>query len=112
MTRREEFDKYLEESGGFYTFDDIMDALRTGKMQSFAEGDTLLITQVHDFPRKRVLELAYLFGDAEGYATLEPRVEEFKNEIGADVIIASGRFGWLRKMTDGWKALSVNYVKV
>lgn len=109
---RAEFEALLEEQGGLYTFDDVMQCLHEGKMQSFAEGNTLVITQVHDFPRKRVLELAYILGDFDALATIEKRVQEYKEEIGAHFVIGTGRMGWLRKNTGGWKPHSINFVKV
>lgn len=109
---RAEAEQYLQDQGGFYTFDDLLAAVREGRMQSFTDGNTLVVTQVHDFPRKRVLEVAYIFGDRKGYVGLEPEVEKFRDKVGAEMMIATGRTGWLRKKLDGWEPHSVNFVKV
>lgn len=116
MTRRDyraEMDRMLELHGGLYTYEDIMDCIRDGKMQSFADGDTWLITQVNEFPRKKVLELVFVVGDFDtAEKLLNGDVERFRKEIQADMTMATGRLGWLGKKRDGWKAISANFIKV
>jgi len=115
MTRRNfraEMDRMLELQGGFYTFEDVMDHINAGKMQSFAKGDTWVITQVNEFPRKKVLEIAFVVGDISTLHELESDIEAFKTEIKADIITATGRLGWLRRHFKGWEVTSVNFVKV
>lgn len=109
--RRTEFEEMLLSSGGFYTVDDILRLVGEGKMQSFAHGDTWVLTQVHEFPRKKVVEISYVIGDMDAVLAIQERINEFAKEIGASLIIASGRPGWEAVKTDGWKKLSVNYVR-
>lgn len=115
MTRRDfraEMDRMLELQGGFYTYEDIMDHIREGKMQSFAKGNTWVITQVDEFPRKKVLTVVFVIGDMDTLHEIEPDLERFRKEIQADVMTTTGRMGWLRRSFDGWKAVSVNFVRV
>lgn len=107
----EKFKELLEEQGGFYTFEDILDCIHRGTMQSFADGDTWVITQVHEFPRKKVVEVAYVIGDMDTLKRMEAKVEKFAREIGADMLIATGRLGWQNKYFPGWKPVSHNYVR-
>lgn len=108
---REELEQMLEAHGGFYTYEDILTLIHTGQMQSFADGDNWVVTQVNKFPRKTVLEVVIVVGDLEAVKAMEPRLLEFKEEVGADLIVASGRLGWLRAKNDGWKPISVNFVR-
>jgi hypothetical protein len=108
---KERLDKMLESHGGFYTFEDILTLIHKGLMQSFAEGDNWVVTQVNTFPRKTVLEIVLVVGDLEALRAMEPRLLEFKEEVGADMIMASGRLGWLRVPSDDWKPVSVNFVR-
>lgn len=107
-----EMARVLEQQGGFYTIEDILDLIQEGRMQSFADQDTWVITQVHNFPRKKVLEIVFVIGDAEKLRELEPRIEEFRKEIQAEMMMATGRLGWLKKHFDGWKPISANFIKV
>lgn len=107
-----EMDRVLEQHGGFYTYEDILGLIETGRMQSFAEGDTWVVTQVHEFPRKKVLEIAFVIGNIEDLHKIEPKLEAFKKEIGADMLTATGRVGWSRRHFPGWEATSLNFVKV
>lgn len=104
--------KLLEYQGGFYAVEDILQLIQEGKMQSFAKGDTWVVTQVHEFPRKKVLDIVFVLGEADDLRELEPQLEAFGQQIGADMMAATGRMGWLRKAFKGWKAHSVNFVKV
>lgn len=104
--------KLLEYQGGFYTVEDILQCIQVGTMQSFAQGDTWVVTQVHEFPRKKVLDIVFVLGERQDLHELEPQLEAFKQEIGADMMTATGRMGWLRSAFKGWEAHSVNFVKV
>ena len=51
------FAKALARQGDLYTLQDILDRLADGRMQSFAENNSWMITQISNFPRRRVLEV-------------------------------------------------------
>lgn len=107
-----EMARVLEQQGGFYTLEDILDLIQEGRMQSFADQDTWVVTQVNDFPRKKVLEIVFVIGDRDKLREMEPRIEEYRREIQADLMMATGRLGWLTKHFDGWKPVSANFIKV
>lgn len=101
----------LEDHGGFYTFEDILRAIEDGHMQSFTDGESWIVTQVDIFPRKTVLSVAFVVGTIDALRNLEPEILAYKEKIGADMIIATGRLGWLKVPNDNWKATSVNFVR-
>lgn len=101
----------LEESGGLYTVEDVLDYIDKGRMQSFATDRTWVVTQVHDFPRKKVLDIVFVVGEMEDLQEIEPRLEEFRKEIQADCMSATGRMGWLKRHFKDWKPVSVNFVR-
>jgi len=105
-------ERMLELHGGFYTFEDILDLIKQGRMQSFVKGDTWVITQVNEFPRKKVLEIVFVIGDLDTLHELEPELEAYRASISADMMMATGRLGWINKHFDGWKPISVNFIKV
>lgn len=96
---------------GLYTLADVFALLREGEMQSFADGNSWVVTRICEFPQKRALEIVLAIGDLPELKKLEEQVMEFAIEQGLDVMIAAARPGFLRTKSDGWRAVSVNYVK-
>jgi hypothetical protein len=108
---KERLDKMLEATGGFYIFEDIVEMIHSGQMQSFADGDNWVVTQVHKFPRKTVLDIVLVIGEMDAVLAMEDKLVAYKEEVGADVIIATGRLGWSKTHPDNWKPVSVNFVR-
>lgn len=72
-------------------------------MQSFAEDDTWIITQIQEYPRRRVLDILYLVGDLDGALNVYNRIIAFARERGCTLIRAQGRAGWTKFADeDGW----------
>jgi hypothetical protein len=96
--------RVLDRMGGMYTLNDILTAIADGKMQSFVEGNSWIVTQIQAFPRARTVEVLAAIGDLEDLRILHDRVIDFAAEIGASVIQAHGRKGWLPDAARrGWK---------
>lgn len=105
-------EKGLKMGGDTHTLEDILDEIKSGHKQSFASGNTWAITQVLDFPRRRVLELFLVVGHGKDLSVLEEQITEYARSIGADFIRTSGRPGWkthAKKM--GWELSHVVYTK-
>lgn len=98
--------------GGFYTFQDILDKVYAGNMQSFSVGDSIAITQVLEFPQKTAVEIMLAFGELDELREVEKQIVEFKDRIGADLVMATGRLGWNKVRSEGWKLVSANYVRL
>jgi hypothetical protein len=103
--------RVLDRMGGLYTLNDILTAIAQGKMQSFVEGDSWIVTQVVSFPRAKVLEVFAAIGDLDDLRILHDRIIDFAAEIGAGVIRAYGRKGWLPDASRrGWRVKARYYV--
>ena len=86
-------------------------AIAAGKMQSFVEGDSWAITQIAVFPRAKVLEILVALGDLDELRILHDRVLAFAEEIGASVVQAYGRRGWMADAARrGWKVKARSFV--
>ena len=97
-------ERVLDRMGGLYLVTDILTAVRAGKMQMFAEGDSIAVTQIALYPRAKALEIVAVVGELEELRILHDRLMTFAAEIGASVIQAYGRKGWLPDATKrGWK---------
>ena len=109
-----EFERLLAREGGLYTFDEVMERVQSGKMQAFCEGDTLVITEIQTYPRKKVLNVNYVVGRMEDLGAVIPKLVEFQEAVGAEFIGATGRIGWVKKLKefDNWKIRSINFMRV
>lgn len=102
--RAEQVRVALAEMGDTHSLDDIVDMINSGTMQSFVEGDTWVITQIIDFPRKRVLEVFLVVGDMSSALEIYNRVFAFAREEGCVLVRAFGRDGWQKWAAPrGWR---------
>ena len=103
--------RVLARAGDLYTLDDIRTELAQNKMQSFVEGESVAITRIALYPRAKVIEILAVVGKVDEARILHDRVLIFAAEVGAKVIQAYGRKGWLHDaQRRGWKVIAENYV--
>ena len=104
--------KVLDRMGGVYLVSDILDAIAAGRMQSFVEGDSWVITQVVQFPRARMLEIIAAVGDRkECLKIYDERILQYAKDNDIPLVQAYGRHGWLidaRKR--GWKVKALSFL--
>jgi hypothetical protein len=104
-------DRVLDRMGGLYRTSDILALVRDGKLQMFAEGDSIAITRIGIFPRGKVLEILAVVGDINELRVLHDRLLIFAAEVGATVIQAFGRKGWMADARRrGWKIKARSFV--
>lgn len=108
---RAKVEKALKLANNTYDFDDIMNQLQTGHMQGHVVGDTWALTQVHDWPQRRSVNILFVIGDMKDLSELEAKVTQWAKDHGADFLTATGRDGWQSMMHDGWKAIGTLYSK-
>ena len=109
---KRKFDRMLEQCGGLYTIDDIEELIENGKMQSFVQGDTWIVTQVNEFPRRKVLEIVFVVGFISDAIQALPQMYAFADKIGATLIMASNaRDGWWTYAQPGWKRVGSIYAR-
>jgi hypothetical protein len=103
--------RVLDRMGGLYTINDILSEIAQNKMQSFVEGESVAITRIALYPRCKVVEVLAVIGKVDEARVLHDRVLIFAAEVGAGVIQAYGRKGWLHDaQRRGWKVIAENYV--
>lgn len=104
--------KALKRGGNLYTFDDIMESIYAGDKQSFSHNNSWAVTEVHDFPRRRTLDVLLLVGDSGDFAILHSKVMKFAEEVGATLVRAFGRSGWTKfAEANGWQIVDTVYYK-
>lgn len=104
-------ERVLDRMGGLYTTQDILAEIASGKMQSFAHKDSWMLTRIMDYPRGRCLEVFALVGNLDDCLAMHDRLLDYANEVGATVIQAYGRKGWLKSgQARGWKVKARAFV--
>jgi len=107
----EKINEKLRRQGGFWTWNDVLDAIERQEMKMFAVGESFAVVRICKFPRRTVIDVVLVWGVISDMRRLEEAVEIFKEAAGASAIFASGRHGWSSLMHGSWKAVSVNYMK-
>jgi hypothetical protein len=103
--------KALERAGGLYELSDILERIEDGRMQAHVSRETVAVTEISVYPRRRVLTIILLAGDLADGESLHAQVLDFARKVECDAIIAQGRHGWARlAKSHGWKTVSQNMV--
>jgi len=107
----------LEYASGTYTIKDVLDAIECGKMQLWVEEgdeDSLIVTEIHQYPRRRALQFFLAAGTLDGVKALRDRALAWGKEEGCDMALAVARFGWERTLMspdEGWSVKTKVYEK-
>ena len=104
-------ERALKAANDLYTLNDIGDLLHTGDMQGHVEKDTWAITQISDYPCKRVVDITFVVGNMEGSLLLEEKITEWAKGHKASLITAVGREGWWEHRTPGWRKCGTLFAK-
>ena len=101
----------LERAGGLYELSDILERIDDGRMQAHVSRETIAVTEISVYPRRRVLTIILLAGDLSDGENLHEQVFAFARKVECDAIVAQGRYGWARlAKSHGWKTVSKNMV--
>lgn len=107
MVKMDDVRKYiepaLEYSGGTHEWLDIVRGVHDFRMQLWANDKAAAITEIIDFPQKRVLNVFLAGGDMEHLMDMLDSAKAWGKGEGCSEIIMSGRKGWLRVLDkQGW----------
>lgn len=103
--------RVLARMGDLYTVNDILSSIARNEMQSWVEGESWALTRIAIYPRAKVIEVLAVVGKISEARVLHDRILIFASEVGARVIQAYGRKGWLHDaQRRGWKVIAENYV--
>jgi hypothetical protein len=103
--------KALERAGGLYELGDLLERIADGRMQAHVSRETIAVTEISVYPRRRVLTIILLAGDLSDGENLHEQVFAFARKVKCDAVVAQGRHGWARlAKSHGWKIVSQNMV--
>lgn len=90
--------KALIRGGDNYTASDVADALREGRAQIFQHGDSIVVTEIVDHPKRKELSLWLAAGVWDDLTALDPTLKEFGRKHGCTRIVAHCRRGLTQRM--------------
>ena len=87
----------LATSPGFETIEDVEAFVASGRYQVFFGRESIAITEIASYPRRKVLNILHGGGDLnELLNELEPSMCAFARSQGCSAITGQGRKGWER----------------
>lgn len=86
--------------GGTHLFEDVVDMVETGQMFFWPAEKSCLVTEVVDYPRKRLLHVFLAAGSLEEIKRMEPSIRAYGEYLGCDAVTLSGRKGWTKALKD------------
>ena len=86
----------LEYSQGTHDAHDVLEQIAKGELQLWPGKDTVVITQIITFPKKKTLHVFLAGGNQKELKELDPFVVEWAKEQGCSALTFTGRMGWAR----------------
>jgi len=94
----------LRRGGDTHTLGDVVRLIDSGDAQLWEEGDAVIVTEVHQTPRKRLIHFWLATGDLASVVALSHRILGWARAEGYDGATLTGRRGWERALRDdGWE---------
>lgn len=90
----------LELSGGTHTLDDVVQAIIKGEMQFWPAPKGCAVTEIVDYPQKKVLHIFLAGGEMEQIIDMDDSAVEFAKMNGCTGMSIAGRKGWKRVLKD------------
>jgi hypothetical protein len=99
--------------GDTHTIADVLQGTEAGAFQLWPRAHSVVITQLQDFPQKRLLCIFLAAGIMDELQDVLPDVLAFGRAQGCAGAYLNGRLGWMRSFLrdQGWTVQSVTMVK-
>jgi len=86
----------LAYSGGTHGFEDVRNAVSTGAMQIWPAAKGVAITEIVNYPRKRVLHIFLAAGEMDQLTDMIDAAVNWGRSQGCTGLTMAGRLGWRR----------------
>lgn len=103
----------LEYADGSHSFEDICALVEAGGLQFWPGPNSVIITEIIEYPRYRVLVFFLAGGNLTELERMYPAVEAWGQAQGCDRAVFTGRKGWERTFMarKNWAPIQVVYEK-
>lgn len=99
----EGIEKALAYGSDTHTVGDVIDQILRGDAMLWEDLDALIVTEIHNTPRKKVVHFWLATGAMAAVVRLSYRVLEWAQGEGCTLATLSGRRGWARALKgEGW----------
>ena len=88
---------------GTHRMQDIEAGVEAGRFQLWVKPQMVGITEIIDFPLKRVLHIFLVGGNLEQIKSMHDEVWAWAQAQGCSEMTLSGRPGWSKALKDGWE---------
>lgn len=100
----------LKVGGDTYTPADVVQAVEEGRMQAWTNGDTLVVTEIVQYPQCSAINIFMAVGRLDEVMALQPAIEAFGKDHGCDRMYMTGRVGWKAVLPKfGWQEKPRSY---
>lgn len=89
-----------------YTIDDVEGKIANGSFQLWVGNVSATITEIQEFPQKRIMNVLFCGGDLSEIIEMEKSFIHFAKLNGCTRLYGGGRKAWVRKLkqlTPGWE---------
>ena len=86
----------LAYSGGTHEVEDVLEGIRSGRMQLWPAKRGCAVTEIIEFPRKRVLHVFLAAGEMDQILDMLESAKEWGRQQGCTGFTIAGRKGWKR----------------
>ena len=109
---REWIEAALQYTGGTHEFDDIVEGIRSSRMQLWPSNRGCIVTEIVVYPRKKVLNLFLAGGELDQILDMNDDIKAWAKEHGCEAATMSGRLGGTKLLEpEGWKLLYAHFQK-
>lgn len=109
---RHHIEAALAHGGATHTFEDVRDGILTGKMQIWPAQRGMAVTEIIQYPRRKVLHCFLAGGDMDQILDMIESAVAWGRGQGCDGLTLSGRLGWDRVLRKhGFKPILVTMEK-
>lgn len=84
----------LDHAGNLFDVDDVLRLIEDGKAQFWPGKQCAVITEIKQYPKKRLLHVWLGGGDLDELTVMANYVREYAKHVGCDAITIQGRPGW------------------
>jgi len=99
----------LDHAGNLFTVNDVFDLVTEGKAHFWPGKNCAIITEVRQFPQKRLCNVWLGGGDLEELKVMAEYVRLYAKQMNCDAITIQGRPGWQKVF--GLKVKSVTLIE-
>jgi hypothetical protein len=94
----------LDQGGNTHTLADVSRAVEAGEARFWEQGNAAIITEIHQFPRAKVIHFWLATGELEDVIALSERILAWAKQQGFTGATLAGRRGWTRVLANrGWE---------